>query len=375
MLHILHRFQAEEIIRKFATRPGTLSRSEVALLSAISFAAITSLPPAEVESKFGATKPALHARYRSAIEHALVLASLTTTKDLTTLQAFTLFLICLHRHSPARHFWILVGFALRLALALGLHRDGQNFGLPHYQTEMRRRLWWQIYILEIRAAGDQGCNATIGKGHFETRLPTNVDDEDLEMDAEGMLMSKIGVTDMTFGLVRCETVLLGHELQAADSSIEEKLRLIAVCEENIQKSYLQATSMQEPRAIVASVLARTAIANMKLGIQNPLLQSLDEENRESLFQLSISVLEDSIFLSKEPVIRQWVWASRKYVHWNPLIVVLMELCRRPPSGLTERAWRAVEGLLQCMVCDAKDAVLWRLIVKLIVELIARAKAK
>ena len=31
---------------------------------------------------------------------------------------------------------------------MGLHRDGSKLGLKPYDTEMRRRCWWQIVVLD-----------------------------------------------------------------------------------------------------------------------------------------------------------------------------------------------------------------------------------
>jgi hypothetical protein len=376
---------------------SNLNKSEVALLAVVSFAAVTSMSVEDIEREFGEPKPALLKHHQHAVEHALTEAELMSTNDIGTLQAFVLFIICLRRCHNARHIWMLVGLALRIALALGLHRDGEKFGLSPFQTEMRRRLWWQIYVLEIRAAEDQGCNSTVNRDSFDTQLPLNINDEDIKVDATDAPIPRSGFTDMTFGIIRYETILLSHAVQSgrlASSQNPEgfasadKLRKIAACEEMLQRDYLQFVSTQEPRSIISDVLARTAIAKMKLGVQNPLHPRLSNEFEadtskmpedtppnegicEKLFLLSISVLEDSILLSTDPSIKQWAWASQKYIHWHPLIIILTELCHRPSSSLAERAWKAVNGVLQsgniqddAAFCD-RDALLWRPIMRLV----------
>lgn len=47
---------------------------------------------------------------------------------------------------------------------------------------MRRRLWWQIYILDINIAEDCGTNPRILESWFDTRLPSNVTDAGLDPD-------------------------------------------------------------------------------------------------------------------------------------------------------------------------------------------------
>jgi hypothetical protein len=44
--------------------------------------------------------------------------------------------------------WTMIGLAIRIAEAMGLHRDGEIFPLPALETKLRRRLWWQIYMLD-----------------------------------------------------------------------------------------------------------------------------------------------------------------------------------------------------------------------------------
>lgn len=50
--------------------------------------------------------------------------------------------------------WAILGTAVRAALALGLHRDGENWNLPAEASEERRLLFWEV------AAYDklQACN-------------------------------------------------------------------------------------------------------------------------------------------------------------------------------------------------------------------------
>ncbi|KPI35321.1 putative transcriptional regulatory protein [Cyphellophora attinorum] len=44
--------------------------------------------------------------------------------------------------------WLTVGFASRLAMAQGFHIDGVQWKLSRRETEIRRRLWCQLYLLD-----------------------------------------------------------------------------------------------------------------------------------------------------------------------------------------------------------------------------------
>lgn len=101
-----------------------------------------------------------------------------------------------------RNMWVSTGVALRLAQSLGLHRDGTVMKLPVLATEIRRRLWWQIRMLDLASAEDCGLLPTHVYGE-DTRLPLNIDDDDLSF--ENMLVpptERDGFTEMTPSLIR-----------------------------------------------------------------------------------------------------------------------------------------------------------------------------
>jgi hypothetical protein len=86
---------------------------------------------------------------------------------------------------------------------MGLHRDGTAYSMSPVEVHVRRILWYQIGLLDIRTCEAQGPRPGIREGDFDTKLPLNVDDNDLESknfskkDAQQW-------TDMTYTLIRME---------------------------------------------------------------------------------------------------------------------------------------------------------------------------
>ena len=175
-----------------------------ALLFAVYYSATTSLWAEECRTTLGESKEDLLARYRFGVEQGLARADFLQTDEIIVLQAFVIFLICLRRNDDARVIWTLSGLVVRMAQSLGIHRDGSHFKLRPFEIEMRRRLWWQICILDARASEDHGCDPTINDQLFDTKMPLNVNDEDLVPEMPELPESKIGCTEMTFGLIRFE---------------------------------------------------------------------------------------------------------------------------------------------------------------------------
>lgn len=76
--------------------------------------------------------------------------------------------------------YMCLGWALRMAMALGLHEPGSSRHCSPFEKEMRTRVWWGLVILE------SGCSVTFGRPHpagdsqlNASPLPINCSDDDL----------------------------------------------------------------------------------------------------------------------------------------------------------------------------------------------------
>jgi len=94
LVKIFFRWEVEPIIRK-AHEEGvsSLSSEEQALVFAIVFISVSSLPGDECSQLLHDGKPQLMKRYRKAAESALLLADYASTTNKLTLQAFILYLV------------------------------------------------------------------------------------------------------------------------------------------------------------------------------------------------------------------------------------------------------------------------------------------
>lgn len=78
--------------------------------------------------------------------------------------------------------WISAGSLLRTAMYMGLHRDPSQ--LPQQSThsaEMRRRLWNTILEISLQASLTAGGAPLIHLEDFDTKPPSNLNDEDLAL--------------------------------------------------------------------------------------------------------------------------------------------------------------------------------------------------
>ncbi|KAI0517082.1 fungal-specific transcription factor domain-containing protein [Xylaria bambusicola] len=80
--------------------------------------------------------------------------------------------------------WVAMGMLLRTAMQMGLHRDPKHFpGISSFEAEIRRRLWATVLELNAQASLDSGTPPGISLDDFDTRPPTNVNDEDMGEDS------------------------------------------------------------------------------------------------------------------------------------------------------------------------------------------------
>ncbi|GAB1318491.1 Fungal-specific transcription factor domain-containing protein [Madurella fahalii] len=76
--------------------------------------------------------------------------------------------------------WISAGSLLRTAMHLGLHRDPDHLAqISRFGAEMRRRLWATVLEIILQSSLDSGAPPLLALADFDTRPPSNYDDDQL----------------------------------------------------------------------------------------------------------------------------------------------------------------------------------------------------
>ncbi|GME47306.1 hypothetical protein GTA08_BOTSDO11736 [Neofusicoccum parvum] len=380
LVKVLHIPTIEPKILSAIENRDHIPRGMEALLFSIYYAVITSTSSEDCEAWFSESKQTLLDKYRFGLEQGLARANFLQTDEFVVLQAFVIFLICLRRNEAARIIWTLTGLVVRMAQTLGIHRDGSHFGLSPFEIEMRRRLWWQVCILDTRASEDHGCDPTIVEASFDTQIPLNVNDVDLDPAMKEFPKERIGCTEMTFCLVRFEVANVYRRIQYvppgpvrcsryfSSVSLEQKERWITEVHSKIEEKYLRDCDMTVPLYWVIATVSRLIMSKMWLMIYHPYQRldggaSLPQETKDKLFVTSLENVEYSILLETEERTQKWGWLFRTYVQWHAIAFLLSELCIRTKGELVARAWRAVEATAarrwNDLSSDQKKGCLWR----------------
>jgi hypothetical protein len=79
--------------------------------------------------------------------------------------------------------WFLMGIIIRLAMRMGYHRDSKNHhNISPFEGEMRRRLWINIYQLDVLMSFQLGLPSMIPTDYCDTASPRNLNFSDFFPD-------------------------------------------------------------------------------------------------------------------------------------------------------------------------------------------------
>ena len=280
----------------------------------------------------------------------------------------------------------MIGLAVRIAHALGLHRDDSLTMLRPFEREMRRRLWWQISVLDVQASHDRASDPVILPDTFNTQLPLNINDEDLSFQGESPIHERDGLTGMTFCLVTFDLLAVIRELmyvrpntakrssEAAQRDLQEKIASINASRPRIEARYLHSCDQDDPWLLGIRKVMDICFGIMWLVVRRPMQRSGGEEfsrlqpqfegPSNQILEESVRVMELALELEQIPSQR---WLARIYVQWHALAVTLAELCVQTQGPVVQKAWRVVDEIFDRSadrVADSSGGLLWRPIKKL-----------
>lgn len=273
--------------------------------------------------------------------------------DIVLVQAFAIFLLLVRRHDSPRFVWMMTGLVIRMGQALGLQRDGTHFqNLTPFDVEIRRRVWYALCSLDVRASEDQGTDFTIQHGSFDTKLPLNIDDDDIHPDTQETPTECEGITDMTLPIVSMKISIISRQMLVPGIGLDEQNRLLSTIFPTLEELYLRflpsSENTENIRCWVMIVVAHLVVGKLTLFTHMPVLFSapgehFSDEVRNKLLVAAIEVAEFNHALNTEKACRQWRWVYQTYTHWHAIVYLLLDICRRPWSPLVDRAWVALHS--------------------------------
>ncbi|KIW16612.1 hypothetical protein PV08_03800 [Exophiala spinifera] len=362
VVKIIHAPSVEVSIQKALADPDRIARSFEALMFAVYCLSVFTLHNEDCEQKFGETRQILLARYKAATRMALVRAKVLRTTNVVVLQAFIFHLFSIRDTCHPRTLCTLTAVAIRLAEGMGLHRDGRVLGLPPFEVELRRRIWWQLSWFDSRTSELIGAkkfqNTALNRG--SPLLPSNITDDALFPGIKETPKTASRMTTLVLCAIRWEvagfwTKYVSRRRQQGledgfwsndpePDSMKARDDIIDELEAILETKYLRYCDPSEPVQLMAMMFARSHIFTMRFLSHHPRRwgsSKVPESESNFVWKLSTKLLDGHIQLYTSPQLRGYTWQSSFYFPWEALVHVLDTLRANPLSPESDRAWRLV----------------------------------
>jgi len=338
-----------------------------ALLFSIYLMATVSMSEEECLVRLGSPKKEAIARFSNGVRITLMRVGILKSHDITVLQALVLFMLSLLGRYDKHAAWILNGTVVRIAQKMGLHHDGERFGLSPFDSEIRRRIWWQIVMLDATYALVSGLSQSILTRGWSTRTPANLHDADLSPTMTSV-ESKEVPTDMAYCLVSYEMgkMLIGSSSIELAIMRNERATVDALDDGEVAKARKR---IDEAETTMNQILEKYSdpaagpIYELSKDLKNMIITRLralvcppqDHPEwgtelftpKDYSFKMSVTTCEDNVQLYRSVKSHgPFVWFVMSNFQIDILIYMVGQLSARKSGYLVERAWAAVEALYE-----------------------------
>jgi hypothetical protein len=244
--------------------------------------------------------------------------------------------------------WILNGLSLRIAQSLGLHRDGTHLGLPPFESEIRRRLWWLMVLRDGRAVEDYGLkDNSIVFLKTDVKHPLNVDDIELYPGMKSLPQERNTWTPMTWSLSHVDVSEAMQKIEGLTPQSGETTRrqIMSDLKAKLEERFSYCNPLI-PRQLFVINCGRFIYRKLDFItrqrwfiVQNPGAHHkfATEENLSE----ALDIIYEGFFTSRDELLSEYEWSHMAYPQYHMTLYVLWHLCLKPEGPDTERAWEAM----------------------------------
>ncbi|KAF2813611.1 uncharacterized protein BDZ99DRAFT_557535 [Mytilinidion resinicola] len=306
--HLLHKVsfepQVDEVYENLH-HPGLMATKT--LILAVCFAAATSMPFLQVQSKLMMSKPALIPQCRAEISRS---------------------------HS------VFVGALIRSAQMARL--DELSTGGNPGQIQLRRLVWHQLAFYDLRTAEAQGPSPMLTSYTGEMQYPVNIADQDLNVALD--VSQNFEFTQSTFSLIRYECYDIHRQIfrdreriRRGQVAFPDVLQSIDQRRLHVEDTYLKFLDEGVPVQKCAKMVARLLLARcVTMTVYEQVVKHGDRVLRERYIQSALTIIESGALLETDPDLAPWAWYAGAYQQYHSLFSLLMDLYQDPNMADRER---------------------------------------
>jgi hypothetical protein len=241
-----------------------------------------------------------------------------------------------------------------MAECMGLHRDGEAYGLAPLETHVRRLVWHQLCFLDIRTCEAQGPKPVIRRDDYDTKLPVNCNEEEL-MATLGALPPEPSEawTTNTLPLIRFEinemmrTVWVDRRrLEMRRTTLTAVLTKIENFRRRMSEKYDHLLDVSLPPQRYAKCIMYLLTYRLHIMILHPYyanaLHPMPPRLSHLLITSGIMVVELAIQLETNPLFQDWAWYLGAYFQYQIAMLLATEVYFRPQSREADRIWSCLD---------------------------------
>lgn len=290
-----------------------------------------------------------------------------STTSIVVLQALVLHILSIREAYDARAVWSLTGLAIRIAENMGMRIDGSLLGLSPFETEIRRRIWWQIKMHDFRAAELSG-QAKFRNFEIDDSTPAkpaNCNDSDMWPGMPHPPVESTRPTEMLWVALRSDLAtfaasqkariekldspgsLTSEEFSARDD-LKTKDSFIKRIEDMLETKYLRFCDPSNPLQLMTLVGGRLSINLIKFIAHHPRrwahMEKVSETEQNLVWDTVIGLLEQINMMQSNQVLRCFAWNIPYFIQWHAIIHILDTLRADPLRMDAFKTWRLIDSL-------------------------------
>jgi hypothetical protein len=327
-----------------------------ALVFAVMFSAVASMDDLDVVSSFSRPKRAVLTNFQTGTEVALCKAHFLRSTKIEVIQALVIYLIPMCRQEMSRAHSVLVAMAIRLGESMGLHRDPKDiFGASPVEAHVRRTVWYQMCVLDMRTTDTQGPRPAIRRDDFDTKFPYNIDDVDL-LSANPQ-DSDTAWTDMTISRMRFECIEMHRVLFVDRQRLEKKqislthvLGKIESFRKAMEAKYYPIFDPAVPIKNYGRVVMEILLLRMHIGVlhryHNSVSSRIPDRLRQIILTSGTQITENAVKLETMPEFKPWRWCAGAHQNYHTAFLLLIEIFAYPMRKEADRIWNCLDYVFE-----------------------------
>ncbi|KAK0383752.1 hypothetical protein NLU13_9663 [Sarocladium strictum] len=362
LLKVVHIPTLQPYVMDGAISIGNVPPNYQALIFAIYTISAMSVTDTEAPQMLGMSREEAMQRFSKGMKMALVKYDFMTNYDMAALQALVLYVTTLQGRYDKHATWILSGTLLRIAQKMGYHRDGEKLNLPPFETEMRRRIWWQVVIQDVKYAMISGLNHSLLPVNWDTKRPSNVNDADLYPGLAEPVQERDGPTEMAFVLImteigkfmiiaasnpgfdaaimgQCLDYAMGDEAVAA-ANMERYRGVLRDLDANLKEMENRFLDASAGNVHAAALTIRPLITSKLTEMLAPPDAALSTP-QDRLMKMLVNNLEHNSDAYENMGRNGFLWFVQPHFQIEVFSVLTGLLAAKPTSPLADRAWKTI----------------------------------